>query len=308
MDAPGFGAILVTIVIWASAYVGIRAGLEHFSPTHLSLYRFGVASMTLGAYAAAVRMRPPTMPDTARIMLLSLLGITGYHVALNYGEVSVPAGTASLIVASGPVITALLATAFMGERLSWMGWLGSLVSLGGVTLIVVGSGASVQFTRGALLILLAALLTSMYYVFQKDVVRRVGAVRFTVCSLIAGTVPMLAFLPGFADALRTAPLASHLAAIYLGVFPAALAYVTWTFALSRVGASRTSTFLYVTPVFAIAIGWLWLGETPSATSLLGGFIALAGVVVVNLCGKAPRFEKNSHPVRTLSVDESASSA
>ncbi|AFZ67916.1 DMT family transporter [Deinococcus peraridilitoris] len=288
MDALSFGAIFVTIVFWASAFAGIRAGLEAFDPGHLTLYRFLVASLALGLYALAVRLKPPSPRDLARIFGLSLLGITAYHLALNYGQQTVPAGTASLIVAAGPVITALLGAWFMGERRPALGWLGTLIALAGVALIVLGSGESLEFTRGALLILLAALVTSLYFVFQRGVVARVGSLRFTVYSLILGTLPLLIFLPGFGAELTRAPLKAHLAVVYIGLFPAALAYLTWTYALSRVGASRTTSFLNVSPVFAILIGWLWLGEVPHPVSLIGGGIALLGVILVNTLGRARR--------------------
>lgn len=285
LDALSLGAILVTIVFWASAFAGIRAGLKAFTPGHLTLYRFLVASLALGLYALAARMPIPAPRDLLRIFGLSLLGITLYHVFLNYGERSVPAGVASLIIAAGPVITALLATAFMGERLNWIGWAGTAVSLSGVALIVLGKNESLNFTAGALLILASALVTSLYFVFQKPLLKRVPPFHFTVWSLILGTLPMLVFLPGFGAQLARAPLSAHLAVIYIGLFPAALAYLTWTFALSRVPASTTTSFLYVSPVLAIGIAWVWLGEVPAAISLVGGVVALAGVVLLNTLGR-----------------------
>ncbi|UQN07313.1 DMT family transporter [Deinococcus sp. QL22] len=285
LDSLSLAAILVTIVFWASSFAGIRAGLEAFSPGHLTLYRFLVASAALGIFALFTRIPLPPLPDLARIALLSFSGITLYHICLNYGEVSVPAGTASLIIAAGPVITALLATRFGNERLNLVGWIGTLISFSGVALIVLGKGESVNFTQGALLILAAALFTSLYFVFQKPLLARMKPLHFTVWSLMLGTIPMLIFLPGFGSELARAPLAAHVAVIYIGLFPAALAYITWSFALSRVGANTTASFLYVSPVLAILIGWLWLNEVPGVISLVGGAISIAGVILVNTLGK-----------------------
>jgi len=228
---------------------------------------------------------PPKRGDIPRILLVGFLGFTVYHVFLNYGEQTVSAGAASLIVSFTPVITALLAVMLLGERLRLAGWIGIAVSVTGVALISLGEKGGIGLDPGILLILLASLGSSLYNVFQKPLLKRYDPIAFTTYAMTAGTLFMLVFLPGLPGAIARAPLEATLSVAYLGIFPGAIAYSTWTYALSRMPASRLATTLYIAPVLAIAIAWLWIGEIPTLLSLLGGAITLAGVVLTNTKGK-----------------------
>lgn len=297
IDTRSLAALLCALCLWASAFAGIRAGLAAYSPGHVALLRFLVASAVLAAHALLTRMRPPAWGDLGHIALAGFLGITVYHVALTFGEVSVTAGAASLLVASVPIITAILSTAFLGERLSRWGWGGTLISFGGVALIVVGEGQGVRFEPGALLIVLAALGTGSYFVLQKPLLRRYSALQLVTWCIWVGTGCMLVFLPGLGVAVRTAAPAATLAIIYMGIFPAALAYVLWSYALSKAPASIVSSFIYVSPVLATLIAWVWLGEVPGILSVAGGVVVLAGVVVVNTRGVRRTAPPSAYPPR-----------
>ena len=116
-------ALVITTAFWASAFAGIRAGLDAYGPGQVALFRF------LVAYAALTRMRLPERRDLPAVLLAGLLAFAVYHLALNYEEVTVSAGSASILIATAPVFTALLAVAFLGERLRFLGWVGMGVSI-----------------------------------------------------------------------------------------------------------------------------------------------------------------------------------
>src|SRR5512139_1534766 len=148
-----WGAIAVALLLWASAFAGIRAGLRDFGPGQVALLRFGTASVALAVYALVKRMRLPDRRDFPAIALAGFLGISVYHVALNYGEQTVTAGAAALLISTSPVFTAVLSTRFLGERLTPWGWAGVLIAFGGAVLIAFGEGGGIAFNTDAVLIL-----------------------------------------------------------------------------------------------------------------------------------------------------------
>jgi drug/metabolite transporter (DMT)-like permease len=295
-QSPGtWIAIAIVLVLWASAFAGIRAGMRldaaghpgtgGYGPGELALLRFGVASLVLAVFAAMKRMRIPDLLDLPRLALAGFLGITIYHVALNYGEVTVNAGAASLLIAAGPVFTALLSMVFLHERLTWAGWGGIVLAFAGVSLISLSGGKGLRFTPGALLILLSAVATASYFILSKLSFAKYSALESTCYAIWAGTIPMFVFLPGLLRKLPQAAPSATLSVVYLGVFPAAIAYILWNHSLSRMPASKLTSFLYLTPVLAMLIAWAWLREIPAGLTLIGGAVAILGVVIVQAKGK-----------------------
>jgi len=281
-DARLLIAVALTVFFAASVYSGIGAGLKAYDPAPLSLLRLLSASAALAVYALfSRRVRLPETRDLPAAALSGLLGFAAYNVTLVYGQDTVSAGTAGLLHASIPVFTALLAVAFLKERLEGLAWAGIAVSFAGVALISVGEGGGLRFDQGALLVLLSGVSASLYFVVQKPYLERYSALEFTSYSIWAGTLFLSPFLPELVGEALAAPPEVTLSVVYVGVFATAVAYATLAYVFSRLPAARAGVVNYLVPPLALAIAWVWLGEVPTLIAALGGVVTLLGVALVN---------------------------
>ncbi|MBA7529128.1 hypothetical protein ES705_21320 [subsurface metagenome] len=189
-------AIITTLIFWASAFAGIRVGLKAYSPENLVLFRFLTASLVLLIYAIITRMPLPERKDLPAIFFLGFIGITIYHLALTYGELKVTAGSASLLIASAPIFTAILAMLILKEKIKPWGWVGILISFLGVSLVARGEGGGIRFEPSAFLILLAAISTSFYFVLQKPYLKKYSPLKIAAYTIWSGTFFQIFFSRG----------------------------------------------------------------------------------------------------------------
>ncbi len=276
----GTAAAGLTVLLWASAFVGIRAAGEELSAGPLTLGRVLVGTVVLGLFVAHRRDALPPREDVPRLLLVGLLWFGAYNVLLNAAEQRIDAGTAAMLVNLGPVLIALLAGLVLGEGFPRSLVTGCAIAFAGA--IVIGLATSergVDAGWGAVLCVAAAAAYAVAVIAQKPLLERTSGLQITFLACLIGTVACLPFGPALAGELGDASGEAIAWTIYLGVFPTAVGFTTWAYALKRTSAGKMGATTYLVPPIAVLMGWALLGETPPALALAGGALCLAGVAV-----------------------------
>jgi drug/metabolite transporter (DMT)-like permease len=273
-----WAAILTTVTLWASAFVGIRSASQHLAPGALAFGRLAVATVAL---AVVMLVRREKLPDRRLLLGICAVGVLWfglYNVVLNAAERRVDAGTAAMLVNVGPILIAILAGIFLHEGLHRQLIAGCAVAFAGVALIgIATSKHGIALSWGAVLCVLAALLYASGVVIQKPLLRHASALQITFGSCVAGMLACSPFAPQLASDASKAPASSLAWMVYLGIFPMAVGFLTWAYALARMPASKMGMSTYLVPPIAILLGWALLSEVPPPLAYAGGALCLGGV-------------------------------
>lgn len=273
-------AVSTTLVLWASAFVGIRHLGGTVPPGALSLGRLAVMVLALGILLVRRgRVQVPSRREWPLVLAGGVGWFAIYNLTLNAAERRIDAGTAALIVQVGPILVALLATVFLGERLTRWSITGMLVGFGGVAVIAEASGANADDIAGVGLALVAAAGFAVGVLTQKLLLTRLKALDVTFWFTVVGAICCLPWAGQLVHVARTVS-ASDLAWIgYLGIFPSAVGFVLWAYALSHADAGRFSQSTFLVPFLTALMAWAFLDEVPPALAFVGGLMCIGGVLI-----------------------------
>ena len=282
-ELSGHLIALATICVWGSTFIFSKTLLDVFTPVQIMLLRFFVA------YAVLWCMYPKTEKTTARdnlgIFFMSLFADTVYFLCENNALRYTLASNVSILVASAPIWTAVLAHFFIkGSRLRRSTVYGSLIALMGVALVVFNGTVVLKFNPfGDMLSMAAAICWALYSVMITHYVHRFSSFflmrRMTFFAILT-TLP-LAFFMGelnmplyeFADPHKLFCIA------FLGIFGSGISYVTWNIATRRLGIVKVNTYIYVNPFVTLVTGALFLHEPITLMSVIGALLIICGVII-----------------------------
>jgi len=274
-------------LLWSSAFAAAKLSIADCPPLIVLTARFLIAGAVTFAAAAIVGL--PLRLRRRDFLVFALLGIANQAIFLGLSYVgirSTSSGLAALIVSSNPVLTAVLAAAFLNERMTWRKATGLLLGVAGVAFVVESRlTGSVDHPIGIafLLVALVSLVggTILYKKLSPTGDLWSGLwVGNGVQSLAAGLaiLPFAFAFESMGDIVPSWRLAISLA--YLGLFVSVFAYLIWFHLLNVSGATAASSYHFLMPPLGLLFGWLLLGEQVALTDLIGIVPVAIGIYLV----------------------------
>lgn len=276
-----YALLIITMVIWASAFAGLRFVLRELDAVTLTVLRMLFATGALLGVGLLLKTPLPDRRDWPDVLGTGIMGFTLYHLALNYGLKFITAGQGAFIIATIPIWTTLLAARFLDEKITGKTWVGLALGLLGVGYMSLEPG-KMSISAGSFIVLFSALCAGGNMVLQKRLLRRYRALDVSVYATVVGTLPLLFFVPAGWSAIGELSTTGWLVTAYLGIVPIALGYFLSAVAMAALPANRTAQMLLLIPPIAAVIAWLTIGEEPGTKLWVGGPLILLGVLLGNL--------------------------
>ncbi len=273
-------ATVITVLLWACAFVVIRSVGVVLSPGAMAFVRLFVGSAALALVALRYRRPFPRGRALAFVLGYGLAWFAAYTVVLNWAEQHLDAGTAALLVNVAPILVTVVAGIVFHDGFPRPVIVGMGVAFAGVVLITVGgNGSGAVDSLGIVLGLVTAVLYAAGVLLQKVALRSVDAITATWVGCAAGLVATAPFAPQAVGELADASGGAIAGVVFLGIGPTAIAFTTWAYALARTDAGRMAATTLCVPALAVLLSWMALGEVPTALGLLGGALCLTGVAI-----------------------------
>lgn len=277
------------MVFWGSAFVSGRVLTQKFHPMNVGFFRFFIASLVLIPF---LFFKKPdfykiNFNQFLKVLSLGATGVFSYNFFFFNGLKLVEAGRASVIIATNPALTAILAVIFMGEKMSFKKFLGFSLALLGIAIVVTkGQLATIfdgGFDQGEIYLLGAVLSWVTYTILGKIILKKLTSLEATTWACFLGTLMLLPFAiqNSFLTQIQNANILDYLHFSNIGLLSTCLGFIWYYDGVSRIGAATASSFINLVPLIGIFCGAIFLNEVISYSLILGSAVVILGVYLVN---------------------------
>lgn len=290
--------LLLMIVIWGSNFSVVKYALRDFPEISFNALRLIIASGIFLVAIATVRararagLRPPEPSLTARewraIVLLGIIGTGFYQLLFLAGVARTSVANSSLIFGCTPVAVAIMSSLAGHDRLTAARWAGAALSFSGIyTLVGPGAELSTATLTGDALIFGAMLCWSIYSVAAQPLLKRHSPLVVTGWAMTSGTLVYLAFaiVPLLHTNWASISTISWVLMTASALLALAFSYIVWYTAVQKIGSARTAIYSNLTPIVAMIVAAIWLGEQITRMQMLGATLILSGIALTRMAGR-----------------------
>lgn len=276
----------LTVLLWGSGFPFIRAIGDEISPSALVLIRCLISAAVLLAIGKVCHIRKPfCKKDLLWFFLSGMLGFSVYFMFLNMGLATLTSATGSIITAACPILTSIGVWKIYGEKINLIGWLSIGSAFGGVLILIMWNGI-LSINIGVVWMFGAAAVFAGYSILSRKF-SEMGYTGMEVAtwSAVFAAIQTIFLLPRAVSEVMDASFAANMAALYLAVLPAAVAYYLWSKAIEITErTSEVTNYLFINPLIAAIIGFMMLGEVPDMGTFIGGAVIIISVVIFSMKG------------------------
>ena len=270
---------------WGANFVVGKLAVGVLAPLTVGAWRFIVAALCMSVILW-VKERPTwrsLRPHLLMYALLGAVGVFGFNALLFSGLKGTSPVNASLVMATNPLVTALLSAILVHERLRLTQAAGALVSLCGVGLVLTGGSllALHAISGGDLLVFGGNVCWALYSVAGRAYGRSSSPLALSTCTMVAGALCFLPFAPVQHLPASHVAMGTVAAILFMAVCGSVLAYVWWVQGIARLGASTTALFFNLVPVWTLLLTATGGGRLTVA-QLGGALLVLAGVTLATV--------------------------
>lgn len=278
--------MLLATMFWAGAFIAGKFSIEEFPVFSLVFFRFLIATVII--FVIMIRIEENwkiTKNDLKMFLTLGIVGMIGYHVFFFLSLRYTTATNSSLIGATNPIVTTVLAFIFLKEKISYRNLIGILISLFGVMLITtngdMGLLFSFKFNSGDILMIIAVICWAAYGILSKKALEIYSPIKITGYAFLTCVILLIPFviLEKPWVYLPNTTTSGWISVFYMAIFPSVFGYLIQQISIKKIGPTKTSLYINLVPVFSMVLAYFMLGESISFIKIVAGIFIIGGICI-----------------------------